>query len=277
MGKGGVGKTTVAASLAVLHAARDGRAVLIEFGDGESGKRALGAFAEGVEHVVIERAEAVQRAAAPLFGSASLSKMALSNFAMKPLLRAAPAIGELAMLEVVRQITAERPGVRVIVDMPATGHGVAWLRVPAQGRGFLGSGRMYDLCEQIERELLHRSRSSIVVVTLPERLVVEETLELCTQIAQQTNLDVDRVAVNRMPVPLHPTALRDARNYNGEHAAALLPIIEVLQAREEVHAASSAMKERLAPACKHVWSLPFSPMDPTAKEVAEWLRQAEAR
>ncbi len=42
-GKGGVGKTTVAAALAAHHASRGGRAVLVEFGDGEAGRRALSA------------------------------------------------------------------------------------------------------------------------------------------------------------------------------------------------------------------------------------------
>lgn len=197
MGKGGVGKTTIAASLAVLDAETHGMAVLLEFGDGESGKRALAGAHRGVEHLVIRPAEAIQRGAAPLFGSATLAKLALGNFAMRPLLRAAPAVRELAMLESVRQVAASHPGVRVVVDMPATGHSVAWLRVPKQGRDLLGSGPLFELCDRVGRELVAPGCASIVVVTLPERLVIEETLELCTAIAGQTGLDVDRIVVNR--------------------------------------------------------------------------------
>src|SRR5690606_35009839 len=89
-GKGGVGKTTVAASLAVLHAEAHGAATLVELGDGQSGKRALRGCRARVEHIVLRPDEALQRGAAPLFGSALLAKLALGNFAMKPLLRAAP-------------------------------------------------------------------------------------------------------------------------------------------------------------------------------------------
>jgi arsenite-transporting ATPase len=211
MGKGGVGKTTVAASLAVLDAETYGRAVLIEFGDGESGRRALAGAHRNVEHIVIKPDEAIQRGATPLFGSATLAKLALGNFAMRPLLRAAPAIRELAMLESVRQIAAERPGVRVVVDMPATGHSVAWLRVPRQGRALLGSGPLFDMCDRVGRELLAPGRASIIVVTLPERLVIEETLELCTAVAVEGGLAVDHIVVNRMPVSLPRAALDDAR------------------------------------------------------------------
>ena len=41
-GKGGVGKTTIAAGLAEAAVTRDGQAMLIEFGDGDSGRRVLG-------------------------------------------------------------------------------------------------------------------------------------------------------------------------------------------------------------------------------------------
>jgi Mrp family chromosome partitioning ATPase len=56
MGKGGVGKTTVAASLAALEAETHGEAIFVEFGDGESGRRALAGAQRNVEHVVIRPA-----------------------------------------------------------------------------------------------------------------------------------------------------------------------------------------------------------------------------
>lgn len=274
MGKGGVGKTTIAAGLAVLDAETYGRAVLIEFGDGESGRRALGGTHRGVEHLVIKPDEAIHRGATPLFGSSTLTKLALGNFAMKPLLRAAPAIRELAMLESVRQVSAERPGVRVVVDMPATGHGVAWLRVPKQGRTLLGSGPLFDLCDRVGRELLAPARASIVVVTLPERLVIEETLELCALIAQEGALTVDHLVVNRMPQALPSDALDDATRIasnSGPLAIAGAQLAAVLAAR------ASAMREAMAALAalstrRHVlWRVPLAPVDPSPNDVARWL------
>ena len=275
MGKGGVGKTTVAASLAVLEAETRGMAVLLEFGDGEAGRRALAGAHRGVEHLVIRPAEAIQRGATPLFGSATLAKLALGNFAMKPLLRAAPAIGELAMLESVRQVAADRPGVRVVVDMPATGHSVAWLRVPRQGRDLLGEGPLFDMCDRLGRELIAPGRVSIVVVTLPERLVIEETLELCAAVAEDPGLDVDRIVVNRMPVALPPSALPAALAL----AAAAGPLSAAAARSRRCSPRGrprarrpSRRSRRWSGATTPLYRLPLAPVDPSARDVARWLR-----
>ncbi len=275
MGKGGVGKTTIAASLAALEAETRGEAIFVEFGDGESGRRALAGAQRNVKHVVIRPADALQRAATPLFGSTTMARLVLGNFAMKPLLRAAPAIRELSMLEVVRQIAADRPGVRVVVDMPATGHSVAWLRVPKQGRDFLGAGPLFELCDRIGRELVAPGKASILVVTLPERLVIEETLELCAAVVRETGLAVDRIIVNRVPVSMPREALDDARALaegGGPLAAAAGELAAVLAARAALSAEGVASLEALARHDHGIWRVPLAPVDPSAKDVARWLR-----
>ena len=280
MGKGGVGKTTIAASLALLEAQLRGRAVLVEFGDGESGRRALGAKKgsvgtfKGVEHVVIDADEAIQRGSAPLFGSSTLAKLALDNFAMRPLLRAAPAIREIAMLESVRQIAAERPGVRVIVDMPATGHGVAWLRTARQGRSFLGSGPLFDLCDRVARQLVAPGRASPIVVTLPERLVLEETLELCASIAHDPGLPVAAIIVNRVPRGFGADAMRETRALHvaspGGGASALLALLE---SRAAASLEAAGALNGLTGGPTSLWTVPLYPTDPDVETVARALRE----
>ncbi|MBN1773640.1 MAG: hypothetical protein JXB32_20420 [Deltaproteobacteria bacterium] len=275
LGKGGVGRTSVAAGLAVQAVEAGGRAAFVEFDDGASGRRALAGAPRGVEHVVVRTADAVQRAAASLFDSAILARLVLGNFAMRPLVRVAPAVREVAVLEAVRQIAGERPGMRVVVDMPATGHSVAWLRVPRQGLEFLGPGPLRDFCERLSRELLAPSRTSIVVVTLPERLVLEETRELCAAIAQEAGLAADRIVVNRLPARLPPEALAAARALAcrpGAVGAAAAALAGVLEGREAAAAEAQAALEVLGP--RTVWRLPQAPHDPSARETAAWL-QAE--
>ena len=274
MGKGGVGKTTVAAGLAVLEAETHGHSVLVEVGDGESGRRALWGGHKEVEHVVIKPDEAITRGATPLFGSATLARLCLGNFAMRPLLRAAPAVRELAMLESVRQVKEAHPGARVVVDMPATGHGVAWLRIPRQGKTLLGSGPLFEMCDRLSRELLAPGHASIAVVTLPERLVLEETFELCAAIEAGAGLGVDRLVVNRLPVAMPEGALEEAAALAGQATAAgrsASEILPILRARAAARAESLSALDHALRAEHAVWRLPLAPVDPSAKDVARWL------
>lgn len=279
-GKGGVGKTTVAAGLAVAAQQTYGAAALVEFGDGESGRRALGKSRKGVDHIVLEPHESVIRAATPLFGSTLLAKVALGNFAINRLVRAAPGVRELSMLECIRDIAASHPGRRVIVDLPATGHGISWLRSPAQIRDITVAGPFHELADRICRELVHPSRCSVVVVTLPERLVVSETMELCASLPREVGLKVSRVIVNRVPAAIPPESLQQAEAFAKSadpfHADAeelLRALLSREGARKEALEALqlAATVSGLAPIV-----LPEVGADPAASTVAEWLRGEEA-
>ena len=283
-GKGGVGKTVVAAGLALAAADRDGRAVYVEFGDGESGQRAFSGSGRGVEHIVLDPAKAVVAAAAGLFGSQRLARLALDNFAMRPLLDAAPAIRELALLELARKLVAERPGQRVVFDMPATGHSIAWLTVVREVREVTARGPLHDLCTKIETQLLCPSRASIVVVTLPERLVLAETVTLCETIERDIGLPVDRLVVNRVPTPLPDRALGEALSLasnEGPTAAAARRLATYLDERTSVRrevldALESTIHVREGRGDQGLTLLPLDPGEPKAQTIADWLRNAEA-
>jgi len=278
-GKAGVGKTTVALGLAAAPADTAEEPVLVEFGDGEAGRRLLRKHRRGaIRHEVIAPQDAVARSAVPLFGSALLAKAVLGNFAFKRFLRATPAVRELAMLECVRMIAAAHPRSRVVVDMPATGHGIAWLRVADQMRTFAGSGPLHDLADRVCKDLLAQQRSSIVVVTLPERLVLQETLELCSAMDQQAGLLPSRLVVNRYPAAVPPQALQDARELaNGGLVHSAAALVGVLEARSAAVAeAEASLRDALAAAALTPVVLPLAAVDPSPAEVAQWLRAAGA-
>lgn len=232
-GKGGVGKTTVAAGLAEAAARRDGGAMLIEFGDGDSGRRALGKGSK-VTHRVVDPRDAMKQAMAQLLGSQLLARLFLDNFAVRPMLRAAPAMRELAMLECVRIYADEMPGKRVVVDMPATGHGLTWLRLPVQMRDMFASGAIHDLAARLVERLVSPKRTSVVVVTLPERLVLLETVELCRALEAEVGLPVGRLVVNRFPAELPKEAWEQARALEargGPQGEAVKELLRTIEAR----------------------------------------------
>jgi arsenite/tail-anchored protein-transporting ATPase len=280
-GKGGVGKTTVAAGLAVAAADQGLGSIFVEFGDSDAGEVALAGSRSSVRYERIRPAEALVQGATPMFRSAWVARGVLGNFAMRPLLRAAPAVREVAMLEAVRRLMEKNPGHRVVVDMPATGHSLAWFAVAGQGRDLLVRGPLFDLCDRLVRELIHPGAMSIVVVTLPEPLVLRETRELCMALATQHQLPVDRLIVNSVPPALPPAALREARALaqgEGGLAAAAQELVKVLSVRGQTRDAvleivSSSLGSKAPPQVL----LPRAPEDPDAATVAGWLQKLEPR
>jgi anion-transporting ArsA/GET3 family ATPase len=277
-GKGGVGKTTLAAGLAEAAARRDGKAVLVEFGDGDSGKRVLGAKSR-VQHEVVEPREALEHAVARLLGSKILAKVFIGNFAVRRMLRAAPALRELAMLDAVGHIAESARGKRVVVDMPATGHGLAWLRLPMQMRDLFGSGGLFELSERLVHRLVAPRQCSVVVVTLPERMVLQETLELCGSLEREVGMPPARLVVNRFPAELPVGAIDQARTLAaGPASESAARLLEVLEAREaarvealETLRGASGLGVEVRPLL-----LPLAGADPSAEQVAEWLAREQA-
>ena len=213
MGKGGVGKTTIAASLAVLEAETRGIAVLVEFGDGESGQARAAPERDPPRRRARgdQPGDAIRGARRRSSDWPMLAKLALGNFAMRPLIRAAPAIRELAMLESVRQVMAERPGARVVVDMPADrAQRRLAARAPA-GPRFPGRGPLFEIV---------RSRSAASSSPLGGRRLswsrcpsasCSRRPSSSARRSRETGLSVDRIVVNRMPAPFSREALADAR------------------------------------------------------------------
>lgn len=280
-GKGGVGKTTLAVGYALAEA-REGRSVaLLEFGDGESAGRILNDVPDTLDHIIIEPEEAMLRAAAPVFGSRLLTKLVFGNFAMKRFFHAAPAMRELAMLEVVRQCSEERPGQQIIVDLPATGHGLAWLRVPKQITQLSSRGAFHDLAEKLSRELIAPKGCSVVVVTLPEPMVLSETIELCEALETDIGLETARLIVNRIPVALPKQAAEDAAGLiehdDAPFAAAAAALNDVVLTRSRSRrAALVAMHDALKRTGIIPTMLPEAPGDPDINDVAEWLQRGGA-
>ena len=253
--------------------------LLVEFGDGESGRRVLGP--SQVVHRVVEPAKALESSVARLLNSRLLSKVFIGNFAIKRMLRAAPALRELAMLDAVGQIADEAQGARVVVDMPATGHGLAWMRLPIQMRDLFGSGGLYELSERLVHRLVKPSQCSVVVVTLPERMVLQETLELCKGLEDEVGMPASRLVVNRFPRGLSPDALQQAKSFaaqTSEYAKEAQRLIDALEARDAIRREAL---ETLGEAAQ--WGIGVRPLliplvdgDPSASVVAQWLTREKA-
>jgi anion-transporting ArsA/GET3 family ATPase len=216
-GKGGVGKTTVTASLARFAAARGKRVLCAEIA-GDPGATsaladALGAPSLDVEPVTVApNLKAVLLA--PHLGHARflrdvlpmklLADAAMRSAAIRRFLAAAPTFPEMGvlyrLLDLVRMKRRDGSDEHemIIVDLPATGHALALAQIPASLLRVIPTGPIAAAVKEGLDLLTDSARTGALVVTLPETLPVSEALELINGI-QQHAIPLAQVFVNRVP------------------------------------------------------------------------------
>lgn len=193
-GKGGVGKSTISAALA-LSAARQGKRVLVcELGSKERVAGLLGhpepigydvvEVADGVEVINVTPEPALHEYGVIKLRFERLYRVVFENPIMQSLIRMIPGMKELLLIGkawYLEQELDERGDPRwdiIIVDSPATGHGISLLELPHVVTETVKVGPMADEVRTIRDMLTDPKRTVMNVVTLPEEMPTAETLEL---------------------------------------------------------------------------------------------------
>jgi len=221
-GKGGTGKTTVSAALA-LAAARAGKRVLVgEMARDEQIHRLLApgsppagyegrSVRKGVTAMQIDPFEALTEYLALQIGGRPLVEAVMRNRACRQLMSAAPGWRELITLGKVWHVEQleEAPGRPrydlIVVDAPATGHGVTFLDVPRVVVSAVRAGPLRHHTERVEALIEDPERTLLLPVTLAEELPTRETAELVERVRSDLAIAVDRVVVNAVvPAPFPP-------------------------------------------------------------------------
>lgn len=220
-GKGGTGKTTVAAALG-LAASRRGKRVLVA----EVGRRehVAGLFDRsgppagydgrelrpGLTAMRIDPFAALEEFLGLQIGVKPLVKMAFRNKGFRQLLEAAPGWRELITLGKVWHLSQlETPDGRplydlIIIDAPATGHGVSFLDVPRVVVSAVRTGPLRKNAALVEGMIRDEEHTLLLPVALGEELPARETAELLDAV-RELGIAVDRVVVNAVtPRPFPP-------------------------------------------------------------------------
>ena len=198
-GKGGTGKSTFSAALA-LAAARRGKKVLVcevvarervadFFGKPPSGTR-IRELLPNLYSVHVRPREAMREYALMTIKFETLYKIAFENPAARYFLAAAPSLAEIVMLGKVWWHAAhdtERGRLRwdlVILDAPATGHGLTFLTVPEVFLRLVNEGPLARDMHGMQSLLADPKQCSVCVVTLPEEMPANEAIELDAALRQ---------------------------------------------------------------------------------------------
>ena len=224
-GKGGVGKTTVSAALARAMAAR-GKRVLIAMCNAKERISAMFdsapvgpdivPVAPGIWAVNIEPEHAFEEYGRMVLKVPGLYRVVFHNKYIRSFLPAVPGLSEWAMLGKAWFHTTEvdeqgrhRFDV-VLLDAPATGHGLDMLRVPKVIVEIVPPGILRRDAELAWKMFTDPKETAVVVVTVPEELPVTETLELVAAIDDDLRLPLGALVVNGVvPVLFSEAEARD--------------------------------------------------------------------
>jgi anion-transporting ArsA/GET3 family ATPase len=212
-GKGGVGKSTVALA-AALAAARDGRRVVLCEVAGQA--RAAGLYGvdaprpgrelqleEGLWSTTIDPVTALEEWAGRQIGSRRLVGLLTHSNVFAAFVNAAPGARELLAITKAWELAQSDRWVKgtrgydlVVLDGPASGHGVGLLRTPHTFAEIARVGPIATQARKVMALLEDPRRSALVGVALPAELSVSETLDLEQRVAGAVGRPLDAVVVN---------------------------------------------------------------------------------
>jgi len=210
-GKGGTGKTTVAAGLAVAAAGR-GRRVLVVEVEGRQGLAGLfgraaldhreARVADGVSALAVDPDESL-REYLERFGFGPLARLLSWAHLNRFITAAAPGLGDVLLVgKVWEAATREARGSRtaydlVVLDAPPTGRVVPFLRAPETVAELARVGPIRSQADRVRSLLDDPGRTAVVLTCLPEELPVTETLEAIAAL-RGAGLPVGGVVANRV-------------------------------------------------------------------------------
>ena len=213
-GKGGVGKTTVAVALGLRAAAAGKRTIVCEVSSQERASRIFNRSEVGFhevemadnlwtisidpdhsmrEYVLLQlKVRAVRDL---LFRSRVFTYLAAATPGLRELVTIGK-IWELAQPD--RKVKDGRAYDLVIVDAPATGHGVGFLQTPRTFAGIARVGPIHSQAKRLDTMITDHETTGVAIVSLPEEMPVNETAALERELREGIGIAVDRLYMNGM-------------------------------------------------------------------------------
>jgi anion-transporting ArsA/GET3 family ATPase len=216
-GKGGVGKSTVAAALGLMAARRGKRTIVAELARRDDVSRVLGgkrapsrsgeevALAENLYWTTLDPESALQEYLVDQLPVRALADMLTSSRLFTYLAAATPGLAEMLtvgkcweLAQPARRRSSDTPYDLVVVDAPATGHGLAFLAAPST---FVAVARVGPVARQariIGEMLSDPARTAVLAVSTPSETPVNEVGVLRRSLREAMGLDLDHVIVNAL-------------------------------------------------------------------------------
>jgi anion-transporting ArsA/GET3 family ATPase len=212
-GKGGVGKSVVGAALALAARDRGKRVLLVEVDAPLEAARRLGGspsrgqeteVRSGLFTVNLDPAVVMEQYVHHVVPVGVLARKILASpiyhrfFAAAPGLKELMVLGKIMVMEEARARRSRRPAWDlIVVDAPATGHGLSLLKVPLAASRAIPVGPVGHNARRVLELLQDPVRTALVVVAIPEEMAVVEALEFHDEAARELGMEPAAVVLNR--------------------------------------------------------------------------------
>src|SRR3954447_1997766 len=213
-GKGGVGKTTVAAALGLAAARAGKRTIVCEVAQQERMSRVFRREGVGFSEtrletdlyaISIDPQRSMEEYLREQIKPSALYAVLFDNRLFQYFAAATPGMRELATMGKIWELAQfERrnpqtaPYDLVIVDAPSTGHGLGFLRTPRTFRDTARVGPISRQASKIDAFITDPDSTGVVAVALPEEMPVNETVDFERELHDEMGLDLDAVVVNAL-------------------------------------------------------------------------------
>ena len=243
LGKGGVGRTTIAAALAQRLAARgrdtllyqaNAKETLSRLFDGRPVNEHITRIGSHLFAVNTNPNAALHEYALMVLRFETLYRVVFENKVARALLRAIPGLDDYSIMGKLWYHTTETESDgtprwdTVVFDAPATGHALNMLRIPTSILATVPRGPLTRDAEKVRALLSDPERTAVVLTTLAEDLPCNEAIEAHAVLTEELEMPVSHLVVNRLYPDRFMRNTSAARLLEGVDPAALSPRVAAM-------------------------------------------------
>jgi anion-transporting ArsA/GET3 family ATPase len=213
-GKGGVGKSTLAISLGLAGAARGKRTIVCEVASQENASRVFKKgevgfheveVADNLWAISIDPDESLREYLLLQLKVRAMRDLLVRSRIFNYLAAATPGLKELVTIGKIWELAQPDRKVKkasgydlVIVDAPATGHGIGFLSTPRTFAGIARVGPIHSQAKELDRFITDHETTGVAIVAIPEEMPVNESAYLERELTEKVGVAVDRVYMNAL-------------------------------------------------------------------------------